>query len=53
MQIQKQLIQQIEFLGQLKKINCNNNVESMFILMIFKKIKKVRLRICQGSVTVL
>ena len=47
-------IQQIEFVGQLKKLNNNNkNVESMFVLTILGKIKERRLKFSQGSVTVL
>ena len=47
-------IQQIEFFGQLRKLNNgNNNVESMFILIILEKIKETRLKFPQGSVTVL
>ena len=44
--------QQIEFVGQLKKLN-NSNVKSMFILTILEKIKQARLKFSQGSVTVL
>ena len=37
-------IQQIEFVGKLKKVNDNNNkVESMFISTILRKIKEMRL----------
>ena len=47
-------IQQIGFVGQLKKLNNNNkNVESMFVLTILGKIKERRLKFSQGSVTVL
>ena len=47
-------IQQIELVGQLK--NDNNQIvanESMFVLTILEKIKEVRLKFSQGSVTVL
>ena len=47
-------IQQIEFDGQLK--NPDDAVianESMFVLKIFKKIKKTRLKVLEGSPTVL
>ena len=47
------VIQQIEFVGQLKKLNDNNNVESMFILTILAKTKETRLRFSRGSVAVL
>ena len=47
-------IQQIEFVGQLKKLNNNNNdVESMFVLTILGKIKEIRSEFSLGSVTVL
>ena len=47
-------IQQIEFVGQLKKLNNdNNNVESMFILTILEKIKEARSKFSQRSVIVL
>ena len=47
-------IQQIEFVGQLKKLNNNNNdVESMFVLTILGKIKEIRSKFSLGSVTVL
>ena len=46
-------IQQIEFVGQLKKVNnAINNPESIFILMILEKIKEKRLKLSQGSLTV-
>ena len=45
-------IQQIELVGQLKKLNDDDNVESMFILKILEKIKEARLKFSQGSVTV-
>ena len=35
-------IQQIEFVGQLKKLNADDNVKSMFIFTILEKIKEVR-----------
>ena len=38
-------IQQIEFVGQLKKLdNTNANAESLFILMILEKIKETKLK---------
>ena len=43
-------IQKIEFVGRLKKLT---NAESMFILMNLEKIKEIRLKFSQGSVTVL
>ena len=43
-------IQQIEFIGQLKKLNAD---ESMFILTILQKIKQTRLKCSQGDVAVL
>ena len=47
-------IQQIELVGQLRKLNAdNNNDESTFILTVLEKIKVTRLKISQGSVTVL
>ena len=47
-------IQQIEFVGQLKKQNTNNDdAECMFVLTILEKIKGTRLKFSQGSVTVL
>ena len=46
-------IQQIEFVGQLKKLNAdNNNDESMSVLTILEKIKETRSKLCEGSVTV-
>ena len=48
-------IRQIEFVGQLKilvGINADGE-QSMFILMILEKIKEMRLKFSQGSVTVL
>ena len=46
-------IQQIEFVGQLKKVNnAINNPESILILMILEKIKEKRLKFSQGSLTV-
>ena len=46
-------IQQIEFVGQLKKVNNTvNNPESIFILMILEKRKEKRLKLSQGSLTV-
>ena len=52
-------IQQIEFVGQLKKLGANYNAtnagndQSMFILRILEKIKETRLKFSQLSVTVL
>ena len=47
-------IQQIEFVGQLKKQNANNDdAECMFVLTNLEKIKGTRLKFSQGSVTVL
>ena len=53
-------ILQIKFIGQLKKLNAYDNAtdaenddQSMFVLTIFKKIKEMRLKFSQGSVTVL
>ena len=48
--------QQIEFVGQSKELNNdnnNNNVESMFILTILEKIKERKLKFFQWTVTVL
>ena len=45
-------IQQIELVGQLKKLNDDDNVESMFIFKILEKIKEARLKFSQGSVAV-
>ena len=48
------VIQQIEFVGQLKKPNNkNNDAESMFVLIILEKIKEARLKFCHGSKIVL
>ena len=51
-------IQQLEFIGQLKKLDDNYNIanydaQSIFVLTIFRKHKKTRLKFSQGSVTVL
>ena len=52
-------IQQIEFVGQLKKLDRDGNAtdagndQSMFILTISEKIKETRLKFSQVSVTVL
>ena len=46
-------IQQIEFVGRLKKLGAGSNVGYMFILAILQKIEKMRLTSFQGSVTVL
>ena len=37
-------IQQIELIGQLKKLDADDDVESMFILMFLEKIKEKRLK---------
>ena len=34
-------VQQVEFVGQLKKLNADDNVKSMFIFTILEKIKEV------------
>ena len=52
-------IQQIEFVGQLKKLDDDGNAtdasngQSMFVLAILEKIKETRLKFSEGSVTVL
>ena len=53
-------IQQKEFAGQLKKLDHDDkatdaagNDQSMFVLIIFKKFKEMRLKFSQGSVTLL
>ena len=48
-------IQQIKFVGQLKNVDGMNadRAESIFILTILEKIKETRLKLPQGSVTVL
>ena len=46
-------IQQMEFSGQLKKLNNDNNAKSMLVLTILENIKETRLKLSQGSVTVL
>ena len=53
-------IQQIEFVGQLKKLDNNYNAtdevgndQSMFRLTILEKIKETTLKFSQGKVTVL
>ena len=65
MSIEKELdagpeaIQQIEFVRHLKKLDGDgkaidaSNDQTMFVLMIFKKIKEVRLTFLQRSITVL
>ena len=59
LRIQKELdadqkeIQQIEFSGQLKKLNNDDNAKSMLVLTILENIKETRLKLSQGSVTVL
>ena len=50
--------QQIEFVGQLKKLDTDDNAkdasddQSMLVLTISEKIKEMRLKFSQGSVTV-
>ena len=53
-------IQQIELVGQLKKLDDNDNAATdggndqfMFVLTILEKIKETRLKFSEGSVTVL
>ena len=52
-------IQQIEFIGQVKKLDKNANAtdadndQSLFVLTILEKIQETRLKFPQGSVTVL
>ena len=46
-------IQQIEFYGQLKKLNNDDNAKSMLVLIILGNIKETRLKLSQVSVTVL
>ena len=52
-------IQQIEFVGQLKKLDNNSHAtdegfnQFIFVLKILEKIKKTRLNFSQGIVTVL
>ena len=46
-------IQQMEFSGQLKKLNNDDNAKSMLVLTILEKIKETRLKFSQASVTVL
>ena len=46
-------IQLKEFVGQLTKLDENNNVKSVFVLTILEKTKETRLKFSQGSVTVL
>ena len=46
-------IQQMEFSGQLKKLNNDDNAKSMLVLTILENIKETRLKLSQGSVTVL
>ena len=45
--------QQVEFYGQLKKLNNDDNAKSMLVLTILEKIKETRLKFSQASVTVL
>ena len=52
-------IQQIESVGQLKKLDADDNAtdagndQSMFVLTILEKIKETRLKVSQGSVKIL
>ena len=48
-------IQQIEYVGQLNNVNGvnANGAQSMFVLMIWEKIKETRVKFSQKSVTVL
>ena len=46
-------IQQMEFSRQLKKLNNDDNAKSMLVLTILENIKETRLKLSQGSVTVL
>ena len=53
-------IQQVEFVGQLKKLDANDspadtasNDQSMFVLTILEKIKEMWIKVSQGTVTVL
>ena len=46
-------IQQMEFSGQLKKLNNDDNAKSMLVLTILENIKETRLKFSQASVTVL
>ena len=47
-------IQQIKFVGQLKKLeNRNADAESILIVTILEKIKEAKLKFSQGSVAVL
>ena len=52
-------IQLVKFLGEIKKLDVNDNAtdagndQSMFVLTILEKIKGTRLKLPQGSVTVL
>ena len=54
-----QKIQRTEFVGQLNKIDDNDDAvkadvrQSMFLLPILERIKETRLKFSQGSVTVL
>ena len=45
--------QQVEFYGQLKKLNNDDNAKSMLVLIIMGNIKETRLKLSQVSVTVL
>ena len=48
-------IQHIELIGKLKNANGHNvdGTQSMFVLMIFKKIKETRPKFSEGSVSLI
>ena len=46
-------IQQIEFVGQSKKLGDGDNAESIFISTILEKIKEAKLKLSQRRLTVL
>ena len=46
-------IQQWKFVGQLKKLNADVNPESVFVLIISARIEETRLKLFEGTVTVL
>ena len=43
-------IQQIEFFGELKKLDDDDGAKSIFISTILEKVKQARLKFSQGSV---
>ena len=49
-------IQQVEFVGQLKKLDTNGNTtdagndQSMFVFTVLEKIQEIRLQFSQGSI---